>query len=74
LKNWKCSATSNAGTPVSAAGKSRGFELEVRKRNKRMDVSIGYAHFLESNTFLPRKKREVGVRREVDRRSARKEE
>lgn len=60
LKNWRCSATSNAGTPVSAAGKLRGFKLEERKRNKRMEVSIGYAHFLESNTFLPRKKREVG--------------
>jgi hypothetical protein len=46
LKNWRGSATSNAGTPVSAARKSRGFKLEERKRNKRMEVSIEHAHFL----------------------------
>ena len=46
FEEWRGSATSNAGTPVSAAGKSRGFKLEERKRNKRMEVSIGHAHFL----------------------------
>jgi hypothetical protein len=58
LKNWRGSATSNAGTPVSAAGKSRGFKLEERKRIKRMEVSVGHAHFLQTN--LPTKEKERG--------------
>jgi len=70
-KNWRGSATSNAGTPVSAAGKSRGFKLEERKRSKRMEVSIGHAHFLQTNLPNQGKRERSGMRREVDRKGRR---
>lgn len=59
LKSWRSSATSNAGTPVSAAAKLRGFKLEERKRNKE-DGSLNRARTFSVDQHLPTKEKERG--------------